>query len=126
MMFVESRRPEKQDPEHKARNPSSVPFWPLHAASLSTPILLVIPGSDGQGLFQADARDRFTLCHASPRAIFLSFPAKVRHFVGARYDLRNGIWIAIAEFGIQTQRVLRRRQAFPGFPEYPLDVVLKR
>jgi hypothetical protein len=53
--------------------------------------------------FQADARDGFTLCHASSRAaIFLSFPAKIRHFVSARYDLRRRIRVTITELGIQT------------------------
>jgi hypothetical protein len=34
----------------------------------------------------------------SGAAIFLSFPAKIRHFVGARYDLRNRTGLTIAKF----------------------------
>jgi hypothetical protein len=33
MSFIKSKRSKKQDPEHNAGNPSSVPFWPSHAAA---------------------------------------------------------------------------------------------
>jgi hypothetical protein len=33
MMFIKSKRSEKQYPEHNARNPSPVPLWPPHACA---------------------------------------------------------------------------------------------
>ncbi len=63
--------------------------------------------------------------HPHARQYFFPSLAKIRHFVGARFDLRWRIGFTIAKFAIQTQRDLRRCEAIPDFPEDLLDVILK-
>jgi hypothetical protein len=87
---------------------------------------LFVPAADGMSFFQADARDGFTLCHASSRAaIFLSFPAKIRH-LSAHATISVGVYGSLSPNSAFKRNVISTAvTAFPGFPEYPIDVILK-